>query len=296
MNTKYVAEFLLLAQKKNYLESAEELYISQSSLSKHILSLEKELGTRLFNRTTRTVSLTKEGTVFLPYARTIVAQENEFLALLREQREDALNEISIASNSQFTQYKIYPMLIRYKNLYPKTSLNIVIKPHDELKRMLDNHQVDFVWIGETEEEQKTEHLRIHFQKEPVVAIFPQNTLWNNQKGITVRDLVKHELFMQDNSSVEQRIFRKTCQLQNLEPKIISIPGGQSFINTVRAMSGIGLLMLTPAKQFVSMGLQYIPVTDMPTVSANLLYRKDRTMSKASKGFLAYIQQSLKAAD
>ena len=69
----HVKEFIALTKTENYLEAAENLFTSQSSLSKHIKSLEAELGTTLFDRTTRQVKLNEAGKVFLKYAQQLVA-------------------------------------------------------------------------------------------------------------------------------------------------------------------------------------------------------------------------------
>lgn len=54
LNVRYLEEFVTLTEKKNFLEAAECLFISQSCLSKHIKKLETEIGVELFERTTRT--------------------------------------------------------------------------------------------------------------------------------------------------------------------------------------------------------------------------------------------------
>lgn len=61
LNVRYLEEFVTLTEKKNFLEAAECLFISQSCLSKHIKKLETEIGVELFERTTRTVVLTEFG-------------------------------------------------------------------------------------------------------------------------------------------------------------------------------------------------------------------------------------------
>ncbi len=70
MELNYLREFLVLVQRKNYHAAAEELHISQPSLTNHIKALEKELGVVLLNRNTRNVELTRYGSVFLTYAET----------------------------------------------------------------------------------------------------------------------------------------------------------------------------------------------------------------------------------
>ena len=57
MELKYIREFVSLAETSNYFETAERLFITTSSLSRHIKALEEELGMPLFDRTTRKVVL-----------------------------------------------------------------------------------------------------------------------------------------------------------------------------------------------------------------------------------------------
>lgn len=69
MNLDYIREFCALADLRKFSEAAEISYISQSALSKHIKSLEAELGAPLFYRTAHCVILTEFGEAFLPYAK-----------------------------------------------------------------------------------------------------------------------------------------------------------------------------------------------------------------------------------
>lgn len=77
METKYLRQFALLAKECHFQTAADLLYINQSTLSKHIAALEKELGQKLFYRTTRQVQLTDFGREFLPYAEKIIGIVND---------------------------------------------------------------------------------------------------------------------------------------------------------------------------------------------------------------------------
>ena len=68
MEISYFNEFVILAETRNYWAASERLYIGQSSLSKHIKTLESQLGAPLFDRTSRKVELTEFGAKMLPYA------------------------------------------------------------------------------------------------------------------------------------------------------------------------------------------------------------------------------------
>jgi DNA-binding transcriptional LysR family regulator len=74
MDTLQLECFIAVAKNRNYTEAAFELAMSQSSVSKHMMKLEKELQTRLFERHTRKVSLTVQGESFLEHALNIMAE------------------------------------------------------------------------------------------------------------------------------------------------------------------------------------------------------------------------------
>ena len=83
MEINYLREFVVLAQTGNFMEAADLLYCSQSTLSKHIQNMETELGVPLFDRTTRKVALSKFGQLLLPYAKQIAELQDTYTAILQ---------------------------------------------------------------------------------------------------------------------------------------------------------------------------------------------------------------------
>ena len=73
MNEFQLSCFLAVADCLNFARAAEQLHVTQPAVTQQIHSLEKELNTQLFKRTTRTVKLTEAGFLFLEDARHIVA-------------------------------------------------------------------------------------------------------------------------------------------------------------------------------------------------------------------------------
>lgn len=68
----YIQEFVVLAETLNFSQTAERCYITQPTLSRHITELEEEIGAKLFDRTTRTVSLTPAGKIIYDSFRQIL--------------------------------------------------------------------------------------------------------------------------------------------------------------------------------------------------------------------------------
>ena len=81
MKIHYIREFLLLASNKNFSKTADQLYMSQSTLSRHISSMEKELGVQLIDRSSYTFKLTPAGSIAVEGFQKVL---NEYISALSE--------------------------------------------------------------------------------------------------------------------------------------------------------------------------------------------------------------------
>lgn len=93
MNIEVLCEFCDLAQTHSFSQTAKHFYVTQSALSKHIASLEKELEAVLFLRANNGIELTRVGEVFLPEAKKIIADYSKALSCIRKFRDGESLEI-----------------------------------------------------------------------------------------------------------------------------------------------------------------------------------------------------------
>lgn len=114
MNIDYFREFIVLADCASYIEASERLFIGQSSLSKHIMAMEKELGVPLFERTSRRVVLTSFGRLMLSYANRIVQTQYDYQHALKTEQESAHGRITIGTISATAKYGITNLLTDFK--------------------------------------------------------------------------------------------------------------------------------------------------------------------------------------
>ena len=76
MDINIIKYFVSVAQTLNFSEAARQNFVSQSTVSRGIIEMEKEFGANLFTRTKRNVMLTAEGKALLPYAMEIMENLN----------------------------------------------------------------------------------------------------------------------------------------------------------------------------------------------------------------------------
>lgn len=89
MEIRQLQYFVAIADTLNFTRASEVLYISQSALSKQILSLEQELGVVLFDRDKRTVKLSAAGKLLLPEAKEILIRSEKLIPMLKHSKEYA---------------------------------------------------------------------------------------------------------------------------------------------------------------------------------------------------------------
>lgn len=124
METDTLRLFVLAAEKLNISAAGRSLGMAPAVASAKLAKLEKSLGADLLHRSTRKVSLSLEGSEFLPFAREILAQEDAALAALGHGENQVSGTLRFAASSTFAQLYIMPILPEFLERHPQISLDL----------------------------------------------------------------------------------------------------------------------------------------------------------------------------
>ncbi|MDR3473074.1 MAG: LysR family transcriptional regulator [Devosia sp.] len=116
---------VVLAGRRNFRIAAGELGISASALSHLIATLEKRLGVRLFNRTTRSVALTAAGEALLTRVRPALKEIAEAVEAVNAHRDTPAGVLRLNSSVSAAQEILGPILLEFLRRYPDMQLDIV---------------------------------------------------------------------------------------------------------------------------------------------------------------------------
>ena len=116
--------FSRVAERGSFAQAADELDISRAAASGHVATLEKHLGVRLLNRTTRRVSLTAEGADFLRRCRRILDEVQDAEETLRGSRSKPQGLLRVDVPVAFGRYLLLPALPEFVRRYPAIDLDI----------------------------------------------------------------------------------------------------------------------------------------------------------------------------
>ena len=116
--------FIRIAELGGVTAAAHDLSLSPASASARLVKLEEIVGFRLFNRTTRAVSLTTDGELFLPYAQQTLETLETGLNAVRGQEESIQGLLRMAMPGSFGRMYIIPLLKKFQSRYPQVKLDL----------------------------------------------------------------------------------------------------------------------------------------------------------------------------
>ena len=143
MEIRQLRYFVRMAQTLNFSEAARSLYVSQSTLSQQIKSLEDELGTILFQRDSHSVSITEGGEMLLPLAIQTLHDSEACKAQMNDLKELLTGELNIGVTYSFSQI-LTETVRNFVREYPGVKLNIFYRNMAELMEVLRHREVDLV--------------------------------------------------------------------------------------------------------------------------------------------------------
>lgn len=198
MEIKNLRYFLAVAREENMSKAAEQLHVSQPTLSKTLKALEEELGKKLFIRHSFSISLTDEGMLLRDRAQDLVAMSDKI-----EQEFSSLDDIT-GGNIYFGLAESYQIrylareIYKLKEKYPNFTYHITSGDTEQVTEKLDKGILDFAVLCETPDSNKYEYVK-----------FPEADVWGaiissshplaKKKSIHVSDLIGQPLFVSEQS-------------------------------------------------------------------------------------------------
>lgn len=291
MELNYIKEFVLLANINNFQEAADTLYISQSTLTRHIQALEKELQNRLFDRNTRSVQLSEFGKFFLPYAQELVCIERDFQDEFYKINKQPYEIIRIGAIPAMAPYRFTDVLAHFQNAYPSYRLEITeINRLDSLSDELLRHVLDFALIHEPDN--LDPHLnRLPFISDRLVAILPEDHPLSGHATVSLLQLSQETfLTMPLNSIVSQR-FLAACKRNSFTPGIGYCGHKEDVIlSLAQNHFGIGVLPRTTAEYTRHDHLALVDIIPAIPLPLSLVYSDSLKITTGKQLFLNACQE------
>ena len=288
MNLDQVECFFLAAKSQTFLDAATFLGISQSSLSKQIMKLEKELGVKLFDRRKRKAELTDYGRRLLNDAYPMMKEYK----ILKEkasayQQELGQEILRIGLLPLPVTSSIYKALLDFSSYYQE--INLSIKQEDEtgLLSGLNQEYYDLI-ISRYSMMRKTRYREIFLERDELVAVVPSCHSMAGREQIRLEEMKKEAFIFMEPSTAIYRISMELCAAAGFVPDIIETAGVDDVIGKVASDRGVSLMARSVYQALENGETEAVslrPLVKIPVTALSLRKREEKRSVRLLLEFL-----------
>ena len=291
ISTKLLYAFIALDELKHFTRAAERCHASQPAFSVMIQKLETAVGTRLFERDTRNVTLTPEGELFAEVARSLVSEIEAAFDDMAEYVAKRRGRVAIAALPSLAARGLPAVIAQYKRLYPGVSVALHDALSDQGLALLRQGKVDLVLAAPGPDFVEFESRQLC--SDPFYLVCRHDHALAQQSLVRISDLA---------GCVMIHLARSTSVRQHVDILLHDVPTIDSGLEvghlaTVAGLvdQGLGVSLVPELTlfQFHQLNLVAIPLEAHSLMRPILIVkRKGHTLSIAAQAMLELIEQEI----
>lgn len=294
MDINRLQEFITLATLLNYSKAANQLYLTQPALSRHIHDLEQALGARLFIRDTHNVRLTSVGELFYKEAKEIVDRYNHALVLVKEATSITSGELKIGLLGTATRPFLSDFVIGFTTSHPQIRLSMHCDTLDILANQLNDGCTDLAFVNYVNKNYFAGLESEKILRNKLYVILHPSHPCANQKSVRFSDLsglpaINFSIETNPYSAdVHKKLFKKAGARYNVVQDAPNIDTALFLVSINE-----GFFFLPEYLLYMAKGLTILPMADdFACITLNLIWKKENinpSLPVFVDSFRAYMQ-------
>lgn len=292
MDMKNINTFIYTAELGSFTKAAELLGYSQSTVSFQIRQLEEELGTVLFERINRTVTLTDRGKEILRYAHRMKQLAGEMQEMVQPKQE-VRGHLRIAMSDSLCEEIAEKLFVLLQRKYPEVTMKIVIAGTDEMFRLLNQNQVDFVYTLDRHI-YHSDYVIVTENQEAVHFVTGYQNRFNGKKQIPLEELICQPFILTEKEMSYRRLLNEYLASRSLEIQPVFEVGNTELICRMLEKNASAVSLLpdyVTEKAVQEKRLVRLDVKDFQlAIWKQLLYHRDKWISPQMQAFMNVIKE------
>ncbi len=152
--------FLEVARQKSFTRAAENIFLSQPTVSAHIKKLEDELGTPLLDRRKQELKLTGAGKILFKYGQQLLETRAEALAAIQDENQIDSGHLEIAASSVPGTYLLPGLLHSFRQKYPAITFSVLLRDTGQVLQSVKDYTYDLGFTGESGSREGLEQIKL----------------------------------------------------------------------------------------------------------------------------------------
>lgn len=261
MNDLQIDYFLAVARNLSFTKTADEMYVSQPAISRHISHLEKELGFALFDRSKKTTQLTAAGGLFYDF----FCEYRQNLAKAKETANKLTNaqvgSVRMACLDGWKNVEAIPLALRnFKDRFQNVDISLSSYGFKGLLKALGSDKVDVIFSLEGTTDDYPDIMTKTITTVPMKMIYSTHHRYAGREGLTPADFKEEKLFVPttEESRQAENNNRRYCKPFGFVPMQVKVDNIESMLLNVQNGFGVAIIdewaLNSAGKDFLSVDL------------------------------------------
>jgi len=246
-----LSSFLAVANTGSVTRAADELVVTQPSVSAAVSALSAEVGIALIERDGRSVRLTSAGRAFAAYAADVVGLLEQGARAAREAADAATREVRIAAVTTAGENIVPPLLEAFSELHPDIAMSLDVGNRERVFERVRSHRSD-IGIGGRPSGEGVEGER--FLDNPVAIIAAPSDPLAGRTAVPLAELEGRSWLLREEGSGTRTMTEEFLSSHSLEPPVLTLGSNGAIKQGARAGLGLALQPVLAIELELELGL------------------------------------------
>ena len=247
-----LAAFACVVRRGSVTAAAEELFVTQPSVSAAVAALERELGAKLLERDGRGLRPTAAGEAFAPYASHVLGLLDEGGRAAREAASGGRATLRISAVTSAGDHVVPPLIRAFRDAHPELDIDLHIGNRREVFAGLLDHRADVAITGRVPDDERL--LGEAFAVNEIVLVTAPDDPLAKRRWVAVEELAGRPWLLREPGSGSRAMAEEWLRLRGLVPPVLTLGSNTAVREAARAGLGLGLVSRTSAALELRMGL------------------------------------------
>ncbi len=287
MDISALQAFIAVARHESFSKASEQLFVTQPAISKRVASLEDELGTQLFNRIARQISLTEAGKQLLPKAQDLVNQAEDMQRYASNLNQDISGNLSVAIAHHIGLHRMPPILKEFNLRHPKVTLNIRFEDSDQAYTSVEHGDIEFAVIT-LPKTLPDKLIKQTVWRDELDIMVSNGHVLAGQSALKLSTLSNYPCVLTSPDTETHQVIRREFQAQGLS---INVQMQTNNLETLKMLTMAGLGWSLLPKTMRDKSLKALDVGLDLSRELGLVIHSKRSLSNAALALKSLIEQA-----
>jgi DNA-binding transcriptional LysR family regulator len=296
LDLRQLETFLLVAEERNFTRAAARLSLTQPAVTRQIMSLERELQTRLFERLGREVRLTAAGRALRIYADRILRLCDDARAALSDVASGSAGDVTVGATSTLATYLLPRVISEFRSCYPRIELTVSTGASSRILRLVEENEVDLGLVAS--ELVPSPLVEVPLCDYRTVAIVPSHHHLAGVSDLPIERLACEPLILMKQGTYLRRHVDRLLQSAGVRAKtVMELDNVEVLKKMVETGLGVSLVPEVAVREEVAAGrvaALRLEQAAEPQRQVTLVYRGDRYLTASIRALMELIKAQVGA--